>query len=66
MRRFQTEKLSDFKHYAVGFIELQLECSERVQQTWRKLLPLLQEICLGQADASRLVAATESGQSIVY
>jgi len=44
MQRFQTEKLADFKRYVVGFLKLQLEYSERVQQTWRELLPRLEEI----------------------
>jgi len=44
MARFQTEKLSDFKKYVLGFITLQIEYSERVQHTWRDLLPRLEEI----------------------
>ena len=44
MARFQTEKLIDFKKYVTGFIKLQLEYSERVQASWRELLPRLEEI----------------------
>ena len=44
MQRFQTEKLADFKKYCVSFIKLQLEYSSRIQQTWRELLPRLEEI----------------------
>ena len=42
--RFQREKLADFKQYVTGFIRLQIEHSERVEQHWRELLPRLEEI----------------------
>ena len=44
MARFQTEKLHDFKQYVTGFIKLQIEYSQRVQATWRELLPRLEDI----------------------
>jgi sorting nexin-1/2 len=44
MQRFQTDKLADFKRYCVNFIKLQLEYSSRIQQTWRELMPHLEEI----------------------
>ena len=44
MARFQTEKLADFKRFVVGFAKLQIEYSERIQATWRELLPRLEEI----------------------
>ena len=44
MARFQTEKLQNFKRYVVGFVKLQMEYSERVQATWRDLLPRLEDI----------------------
>jgi uncharacterized protein YoxC len=44
MGRFQTEKLADFKRFVVGFAKLQLEYSERIQATWKELLPRLDEI----------------------
>jgi len=44
MARFQTEKLADFKKFVVGFAKLQIEYSERIQATWRELLPRLEEI----------------------
>lgn len=54
MARFQLEKLSDFKRTVVGFINLQLDYSLRIQSTWRELLPRLEEI---EADASNSGAA---------
>ena len=52
MGRFQTEKLADFKRVVTGFVQLQLEYSERVQQTWRELLPRLEEIDAAGSAAS--------------
>ena len=44
MARFQTEKLADFKKYVLAFVQLQIEYSEKVQQSWRELLPRLEDI----------------------
>ena len=49
MARFQTEKLTDFKTYVTSFIKLQIEYSERIQASWRELLPRLEEIDSGSA-----------------
>jgi len=43
-RRFQTEKLSDFKKLVVQFVSLQIDHSQRVQAQWRELLPTLEAI----------------------
>ena len=43
-RRFQREKLADFKQMVVGFVSLQLEYSQRIQAHWRELLPQLEAI----------------------
>ena len=51
MARFQTEKLADFKRFLVGFAKLQLEYSERIQATWKELLPRLDEIESGDRAA---------------
>ena len=44
MQRFQREKLADFKRMVVGFVQTQLECSQRIQATWQGLLPQLEAI----------------------
>jgi len=43
-RRFQTEKLADFKKLVVQFVSLQIDHSQRVQAQWRELLPTLEAI----------------------
>lgn len=42
MSRFQCEKLADFKQFIVGFVSLQLEYSQSIQEEWRVLLPQLE------------------------
>jgi len=65
MGRFQSEKLVDFKRCVTSFLRLQIEYSERIQASWRELLPRLEEINGGGGAAGNASGAAAAGPTPV-
>ena len=42
--RFKREKLRDFKSIILDYVQLQIEYNQKVEKTWRDILPTLQAL----------------------
>jgi len=49
MDRFKREKLVDFKRIVLDYVQLQIEYNQKVEESWRTLLPALKALNIQQA-----------------
>mmetsp|Transcript_13507 Transcript_13507/g.26046 ORF Transcript_13507/g.26046 Transcript_13507/m.26046 type:complete len:520 (-) Transcript_13507:68-1627(-) len=63
MERFKREKLVDFKSIVLDYVQLQIEYNQKVEQSWRDVLPALQSLSGSGPAAPSAFSTSQSNSS---